>query len=101
MTAESDFMRAVGRKIRSVRMARNLTQQDVSDVTGLPRASMSKVECGDQPVRLWELVLMADLFECDLFDLLPVAGPSLTDEKIEVELIVRRANSVHCIKHTV
>ncbi len=94
-------MRSVGRKIRAMRMAKNLTQQDVTDVTGLPRASMSKVECGDQPVRLWELVQMAALFECELFDLLPVSGPHIVPERIEVELIVRRADVVHRITHTV
>lgn len=84
-----------------MRHKRGMNQKQVADRTGISRSSISKVESGDQPIRLWELVQAADLFDCRLFELLPITDDVNRIEPIEVELIVRRKASVHCIKHTV
>lgn len=60
MTHVDDIAAAVGGTLRSRRRQLDLTQQDVADLTGLARYTISRVEAGDAGVQLDTLTRFAE-----------------------------------------
>lgn len=42
----SELKKLLGKRIREIRVARNLTQEDLSELTGIGASSISKIESG-------------------------------------------------------
>jgi transcriptional regulator with XRE-family HTH domain len=50
---------AVGLRVRELREARNMTQEDLAGVLGLPHYALSRVESGERGLDAAELALLA------------------------------------------
>ena len=56
----------IGRRLRSARETLNLSQQDVTDATGIARTAISDIERGMRKVSAVEARQMAVLYRCDV-----------------------------------
>lgn len=72
-TEESEFIPALGRRIRAVRKARNLTLSDVETISrGELKASvLGAYECGERAISVARLQRLAGLFRVPVAALLP------------------------------
>ncbi|MFI1371367.1 helix-turn-helix domain-containing protein [Streptomyces longwoodensis] len=61
--------RAVGQSIRSLRLHENLTQEQVSLRSGVDRASLVRIEAGQQSPTVDTLIRIADAIGVPLADL--------------------------------
>lgn len=64
MNAES-FNRELGLAIKRLREKNRMTQQNLSDHTGLSRATIANIEAGRQALSAYMACFFADLFKCD------------------------------------
>ncbi len=80
-------MEDIGRKLKTLRKGKNLTQQDVANMLGLVRATISNYEVGRRTPHLSELRRFADLYGVTL----DYFGVSQKDEMYEV---ISRAREV-------
>lgn len=70
--AAAEFLRVLGRRVRLLRLARELTQDQIADAAGMSRSFVSLVEkgChGVDVVRLWRLAEALGLSLVELLDL--------------------------------
>lgn len=111
-------MKSVGKRIRDLRRARNLTQPELAKATGLAQSSISEIETGEsQSPSALTLVLLAKFFDVDPEHLLTGRGmehpvSALTDQEAELLLMFRaispegreyllsRVRSVHRDEHS-
>ena len=56
----------LGRKIRAMREARGWTQSDLGEHCGIRKSRLSKIENGDLGDAVLRLLLIAEVFECEL-----------------------------------
>lgn len=63
MNAES-FNRELGLAIKRLREKNRMTQQNLSDQTGLSRATIANIEAGRQALSAYMACVFADLFRC-------------------------------------
>jgi DNA-binding XRE family transcriptional regulator len=68
-SANRDVSSRFGTRLRSLRHARNMTQQQMSDYLGIDRTFISDVECGRKAISLPFLEVMALGFGLSLSDL--------------------------------
>ena len=54
------------RQIRTMREQRNWTQSDMAEWCGVQKSQISKIENGDLGDPVLRLLMMAELFECEL-----------------------------------
>lgn len=67
-----DFYLQLGRRISAARQAKEgLTQARLAAAIGLSRPSMVNIEKGRQPLKVHQLVVLADALGLDLGDLVP------------------------------
>lgn len=81
MFDKEGFYKEVGIRLQLLRRRKDLTQQDVADGVGIPRASYANVERGRQTVALDLLWRLAVFFSVSIDDICPQpkkasAGPS-------------------------
>lgn len=71
-TAEHDrkLYRLVGRRIRQLR-GNKLTQEELANLAGVARTSITNLERGRQRAPLHQLMRIADALGCEIHDLLP------------------------------
>jgi transcriptional regulator with XRE-family HTH domain len=55
-----DIEQAVGKRIRTIRLAKGITQDQLADLTGLNRVHVYRLESGKQSMTLRTLKLIAD-----------------------------------------
>jgi transcriptional regulator with XRE-family HTH domain len=55
-------MKALGRRVREVREAAEVSQDQARTVIGVSQPTYSRIETGDRPLKGDELVALADLF---------------------------------------
>ena len=65
------FYRDVGGRVRTARVSKRLTQEDLASKLGLTRSSVANLEAGRQRVPLHVLVLISELLETPISELLP------------------------------
>lgn len=80
-------MEDIGRKLRTLRKGRKLTQKDVADRLGLVRATISNYEVGRRTPHLSDLKRFAELYGVNL----DYFGVSTNDEVFE---LISRAREV-------
>lgn len=56
----------IGRRLRSARETRKLSQQDAADATGIARTAISDIERGVRKVSAMEVRQLAVLYRCDV-----------------------------------
>jgi len=59
----------VGAKVRKIRMARGLTQDQFAELSGLNRTHLYRLESGKQSITLRTLKIVADALEVRVRDL--------------------------------
>jgi ribosome-binding protein aMBF1 (putative translation factor) len=59
ISGEAEFRREVGRRLRTQRALRGLSQEDLGAGAGLSRAAVGKIERGVHKVDVWRLHLLA------------------------------------------
>jgi transcriptional regulator with XRE-family HTH domain len=62
--------REVGRRIYQLRMAGNLTQEELGNAVGIDRRSIQRFEAGTTDPQLSDLLLIAHALRCHITDLL-------------------------------
>lgn len=60
----------LGTRLQEARKARQMTQQQAADLLGVARTTVVAIEKGERRVQPQELVRLADLYGCDVNDLL-------------------------------
>jgi DNA-binding XRE family transcriptional regulator len=61
----------IGKKLREIRIAKSLTQLDVSNLTGIHQSNLSSIECGRRRVSMSVVAVIADALGCSTDRLLP------------------------------
>ena len=61
-------------RIRDIRQAKGMTQQDLASRLGVNQSMISDYEAGKVELSLTKAVKIADILECELNDLLGRAG---------------------------
>jgi transcriptional regulator with XRE-family HTH domain len=74
---EADFNRALGMTIR--RLRGRMTQLQLAEAVGLPRTSLVLVEKGEQPVRAYTLVRLAEALGTTVEKLMPLVTPPMPE----------------------
>jgi len=64
-----------GENIRNLREVKKLTQEDLADMVGVSRQTISKWECDESPPRWSNIPALCSVFHCNLDDL--VSGEEL------------------------
>jgi transcriptional regulator with XRE-family HTH domain len=67
---EKMVLNNLGLCVKSLRTARNLTQQELSMMIGLNRSSVTNIELGKQDTPLSTIVRISCALDCELNDLL-------------------------------
>ena len=67
---QAQFYQEIGGNIRDMRAWIGLTQEEVARAVGISRPSLANIEKGNQEIRLHLAVLLAEVFQCQLADLL-------------------------------
>ena len=75
----------LGRRLRSARESRGLSQQAVAQALGLPRTALTQLESGSRTVSTLELTRMSELYLHPVADLLH-EGPRDEDRDVLVAL---------------
>ncbi len=78
MLTEDEIYVAVGEKVRAARLARHLTQDQLSDRIGLERSSVANIERGSQRLPIHVLYRISAALDFPFVDLLP-PSPSKTE----------------------
>ena len=74
MTDPDEFLRALGKRIRLLRLTAESTQDDVAARTDISRSFVSLIEHGAHGIDVVRLMRIADAFDMRLSDL--IAGSS-------------------------
>jgi transcriptional regulator with XRE-family HTH domain len=82
MGSEADFDQFVGSRLRELRIARGLTQDQVARPLGLARTSVTNIEAGRQPASGWLLWRIAQLLSTEVAALLPESPDPLPPEAV-------------------
>lgn len=65
------FYRRLGETIRTVRVERLMTQEDLAKKVGLSRSSVANIECGRQQIMLHQASAFAKALKVDKGEFLP------------------------------
>ena len=75
--AEAAFLRRLGKRVRLLRLIRELTQDELAQATGMSRSFVSLIEKGSHGVDVVRLLRLADALDVPLLELLDLgsSGP--------------------------
>ncbi len=68
---EYEFYKYVGDKVRITRQAANMSQNELGDMVGLKRTSITNLEAGQQKIQIYTLCLIAGVLRVPVLTLLP------------------------------
>lgn len=71
----AEFLRVLGRRVRLLRLARELTQDQVADAAGMSRSFVSIIEKGSHGVDVVRLLRLAGVLGVSLTELLDIETP--------------------------
>jgi transcriptional regulator with XRE-family HTH domain len=79
---DGEYIRAVGLRVRLLRVARRLTQEQVADLSGVGRATVGSIERGDHPAGLHSYRALAAAFGVEICVLVneEASGPKPTKQ---------------------
>lgn len=69
MTQDFDY-KAIGLRIKMVRLKKEITQEQLAEITGLSSPHISNVETGNTKVSLKSLVRIANALDCSIDEVL-------------------------------
>ncbi len=68
--SEEKFLKALGKKVKALREARGFSQYAFSDISGISRSQIARLEKGDLNCTMATLLTMAHTLEVDPKELL-------------------------------
>ena len=83
--ADAAFLRALGKRVRLLRLIRELTQDELARATGMSRSFVSLIEKGSHGVDVVRLLRLADALDVSLPELLDLASPEASPEASRAE----------------
>lgn len=86
MDSSEQLYRAIGELVRSERLKRKLTQEDLALRVGLTRTSINNIERGRQNIQIDTLYRIAEALYVPVNALLPPLGKRQEPEVIETQL---------------
>ena len=66
---QQQLMRAIGQSIAKYRQAANLTQAQLAEILGIGNDAVSRMERGTTTPTIIRLLELADIFDCEVADL--------------------------------
>ena len=79
--AGAEFLRVLGKRVRLLRLARELTQDQLADAAGMSRSFVSLIEHGAHGVDVVRLLRLAGVFGMPLVELLDLSTPVRVDRE--------------------
>lgn len=86
-------IRDVGLSIAKRRMATGLTQEYVAEQLGIGVEAVSRIERGVVQPTISRLLELADIFKCNVADLLTESSPRVTDQASRLEQLLEPLNN--------
>lgn len=83
----------VGRVIARNRVASNLTQEQVAELLGIGNEAVSRMERGLVMPTVARIVELADIFDCNVSDLLTEVSSRPNDQAIHLGRLLAKLNS--------
>lgn len=81
----------IGRKVQYLRTENNYSQEDLADLTGLTRVSITNIEAGRQAINLRVLYLICCVFnEPPNFFFPPLMKPKLTKKTTVTRVVIEK-----------
>ena len=80
-SAAGEFLRVLGKRVRLLRLARELTQDQLADAAGMSRSFVSLIEHGAHGVDVVRLLRLAGVFGMPLVELLDLSIPVRVDRE--------------------
>lgn len=68
---EVEVRKAMGANVRKFRIARGMTQKELSDATGINRTSIVQIEAGRRAIHALELSSLADALDVRIMQIYP------------------------------
>ena len=81
------YMLTPGTALEMIRRENNMTQEEVAKYLGISRNTLAAYESGKQKVPLTVFIYLADLYNCDVYDILSVHASDIEFDTDEKELI--------------
>ena len=70
MTERDPYLRAVGLRIKALRVRREVSQDQLADTAGVSRVTLGSIERGEHAAQVLTYVKIAHALACDVGDLL-------------------------------
>lgn len=81
-------------RLKDIRKLRKMTQQELSEFTGLSQAQIARLEAGTSEMSLGQIKLFAKILNCEPWELLPLdMQPKITPEEQEILKALRKVKS--------
>jgi len=77
---EKALAKVIGKAIARLRLARELTQEQLAEQLGIGSEAVSRLERGVVMPTVGRLVELADLLNCDVAELLAEVSPRISDQ---------------------
>lgn len=85
---ENEINTQIGLRIKYYRIKNNLTQKELADKCKLKHSTVSAYEHGKVTVGIYNLYLLAKIFDVEIYDLLPNGKTSESKFNVETEQII-------------
>lgn len=80
-----------GTKLEMLRRENKMTQEAVAEYLGISRNTLAAYESGKSKIPLSVFIRLADLYKCNVFDVLGVYAPYIEFDIPEIELVKAQA----------
>ena len=80
-------MKTPGTALEMKRRENNMTQEEVAKYLGISRNTLAAYESGKQKIPLTVFIYLADLYKCDVYEILSVHANDVEYDTDETELI--------------
>lgn len=60
MSKDHALNKAIGKRIRSIRMMNNLTQENLGDMLGITAQAIQKIESGENMITVYSLIILCE-----------------------------------------
>lgn len=84
-------MKTPGTALEMKRRENNMTQEEVAKYLGISRNTLAAYESGKQKIPLTVFIYLADLYKCDVYEILSVHANDVEYDTDETELIKAHA----------
>lgn len=84
----SDFLKMIGEQIRYIRKSKDLTQQTLSELTGLQLSYISDVERGERNISLETFYKITAALDVPPTDIFKFTSTEVVNELVEKQMVI-------------